>query len=64
MHTQLSPPAEDALVGTGQTGCGLHASMTLNAIEGMLVTTAPPPQHRLGPSAHLHPGVGTNHTIA
>lgn len=51
-------PAEDALVGTGQGGGGLHAPVGLNAIEAMLVTATPPAQHGLGPAAQLHPTVG------
>ncbi len=40
------------------TGCGLHVSMmTLNAVERPLPLS-------IYSSAHLHPRVGTNHTIA
>ena len=32
------PPAEDTLVGAGEAGCSLHAAMTFNAVECVLVT--------------------------
>ena len=44
-HNQLLqnlPPAEDTLVSTSQTGCGLHATMTLNTIERVLVASTTP----------------------
>lgn len=41
------PPAEDTLVGTGEARGGLHAAVGLNAIEGVLVAAASPPQHGL-----------------
>lgn len=57
LYKQLSyvPPAEDTLVGTCETGCGLHAPMALNAIEGVFVTASPPTEHGLGPATQLHP---------
>ena len=48
-------PAEDALVGACKRGRGLHASVRLNAIEGMLVAAATSTQHALRPSAQLDP---------
>lgn len=56
--------AENALVGAGQAGCRLHAAMTLNTVERVLVTSAPPTHHRLGPAAQLDARVGPNQTIA
>lgn len=41
------PPAEDALVGTGEAGGRLHASVGLNAVESVFVTAPSPSQHRL-----------------
>ena len=52
-------PAEDALVGAGERGRGLHAAVALDAVEGVLVAAAPPAQHALRPAAQLHAAVGS-----
>ena len=46
------PPAEDALVGAGQAGCGFHAAMAFYAVECVLVATTSAPQHGLCTTQH------------
>merc|ERR1719244_317391 len=43
----MMSPTENTLVSTCQTGRGFHASMPLNPIEGVLVTSSSPPEHGL-----------------
>ena len=41
------PPAEDALVSTGEAGGGLHAAVGLDPVESVFVAASPPSQHGL-----------------
>ena len=47
LHARHSPPAEDALIGAGQTRRGLHALMALDTVHSVFVTAAPASHHGL-----------------
>mmetsp|Transcript_26654 Transcript_26654/g.79508 ORF Transcript_26654/g.79508 Transcript_26654/m.79508 type:complete len:338 (-) Transcript_26654:402-1415(-) len=58
------PPAEGALVGTGQRRRRLHALVRRDAVEGVLVAAAPPTKLMLRPAAELHGGVPADELVA
>ena len=51
------PPAENALVGTGDIGRVLHTLVRRNAVEGVFVAPPLALEHRLGPAAEFRGGV-------
>mmetsp|Transcript_25300 Transcript_25300/g.38840 ORF Transcript_25300/g.38840 Transcript_25300/m.38840 type:complete len:263 (-) Transcript_25300:705-1493(-) len=59
----VMPPAENALVGAGQTWSGFHALIGGNTVKGVLVASTSSSQLMLGPSAKLDSTVGANQFV-
>ena len=58
------PPAEDAFVGAGEGGCGFHALVGSDAVEGEFITGASATESGFGPAANFDARVRADNGVA